>query len=47
MFQLLNPALAFLCGTHKEIRMEICMEICEVVKFHHSGVEFVTLTCEH
>ena len=29
----------FLCGTCKEIYMEIC----EVVRFHHSRVKFMTL----
>ena len=29
----------FCCGIHKEV----CMEICEVVSFHHSRVKFVTL----
>ena len=33
------PCLYFLCGTRKEI----CMEICEEVRFHHSGVKFMTL----
>ena len=31
--------LYFLCGAHKEF----CMEIREVVSFHHLRVKFVTL----